>query len=123
MFFSCGRGFIKCTKLLFEHKVKCDLVDCDGRTPLIYAAAKGNVECVKLLLKNGANVNAKDKDDNTPLTVACKENRVECLKYLIINGADYRLKDMEIKPLWLCAFLGHFKCFILLLEAGASLKE
>lgn len=67
-----------------------------GQTPLAFACAEGQFETVKLLLScPRVSINARDKKGNTPLMMACKSRSTH--------------RNTEL--------------FILLLKAGASLKQ
>lgn len=48
------------TQMLLELGASVDLVDCEGNTPLHYAAAYGNANLVKLLIHRGANAFTKN---------------------------------------------------------------
>jgi ankyrin repeat protein len=69
--------------LLEIGKVKVDLKDKDGRTPLLWAAGYGHEAIVKLLLEIGkAEANLKDNDGRTPLFWATKGGHEAVIKLL-----------------------------------------
>ena len=71
-----------------------DSRDCDGNTPLHFAANR-RPECIKLLVKFGADVNAQNKLGKTPLHIAAYKNRDFCVDTLIELGADVRIRDND----------------------------
>ena len=52
---------------LLSRGAKVDVPNCDGKTPLMYAAAKGDLESARLLMAAGANPLVTDKGGNTAL--------------------------------------------------------
>jgi ankyrin repeat protein len=55
---------------LLEHKVRTDLQDREGATPLHHASFHGHTEVAETLLDNGARIEAQDFLGGTPLIVA-----------------------------------------------------
>ena len=70
---------------------RLNLVDEDGRTPLMHAvlAEKADPSIVKMLIERGADVNTKDKDRHwTALHFAAQSQRDDIVKALLDHGAD-----------------------------------
>jgi len=70
-----------------------DILDGEGRTPLIHAVFAGKNEIVSATLAAGANINHQDRNGWTPLHFAVQEKRRELVEYLLAHGALTDLKD------------------------------
>jgi ankyrin repeat protein len=81
-----------------------NLVDEDGRTPLMHAVLAENADntIVNLLIERGADVNAKDKGRRwTALHFAAQARRDDIVKTLLENGATVDPVDtIGNTPLW-----------------------
>lgn len=77
-------------KRLIEAGVDVNAKDCDGWTPLHFAARTGCAESVQLLLAAGAEVNVRDNKGITPLHRALlpKHHNFPLLEALLEAGAD-----------------------------------
>ena len=77
-------------KRLIEAGVDVNAPECDGWTPLHFAARTGSVEAVRLLLVAGAQVNVRDSKGITPLHRALlpKHHNFPLLEALLEAGAD-----------------------------------
>ena len=51
--------------MLLANGSKVDDTDCEGWTPLMFAAAVGNTNALEVLLEKRADVQLKDQDGNT----------------------------------------------------------
>jgi ankyrin repeat protein len=73
------------TKLLPEKdvNVNVNVLDCDGWTPLFYAAFSGHLDIVKLLLNLGADETIYDTDGETALDTAISNEHLDIAKYLL----------------------------------------
>lgn len=69
--------------------------DCNGLTPLHWAAFSNFPETAKVLLESGADANARDNIGQTPLHRAASSNQDihEILRLLVAHGADVYAKD------------------------------
>ena len=89
---------------LIKH-AEIDVLDGDGRTPLIHAAFEGKMEIVAAVLSNGANINHQDRNGWSALHFAVQERRLEAVEYLLAHGASVNLKDAYGNtPLWRATF-------------------
>lgn len=89
---------------LIENGAKLNVVDSDGRDPIMYAIMKDNIPLLKLLLENNkallVNKECQDKAGKSavhyvinPEKFGSYEN-VEILKLLHTNGFSMKLKDV-----------------------------
>lgn len=72
-----------CERALQEPKIKIDLKDHDGVSPLMHATVGGHIDVVKFLIDKGARVAAKDDVGETPLMKACKEGNIALLRMIL----------------------------------------
>ncbi|XP_069938548.1 ankyrin repeat, PH and SEC7 domain containing protein secG-like isoform X2 [Cherax quadricarinatus] len=85
------RSPIEMAKILLEENVNLQLIDCNGRTALHYAAERSPSYYVKLVMtmKNSKEIiNKIDKQGKTALHVAISKKAAESSKFLIKVGAD-----------------------------------
>ena len=127
---AAGNGFDKVVELLIEDinyhirgfrwlfggRVKVDLVDKYGRTPLVYAVWNRHVAVVKRLLRAGARIDLADSIGGTALLYALCSGHDDLLK-LFKKGTKADLKDDTIMALlFSAAEKGHDVVVKLLLE-------
>lgn len=78
--------------LLVTHflEIKCDVngADCDGYTPIIFAAQNENLAMVKLLVDSGANVNVMDRRGNGLVDITQVSSNPELAALLGIHIED-----------------------------------
>ena len=65
-----------------------DVMDCWGRTALMWAAWRGDSTSVSTLLDHGANSHASSYDGNSVLIYACYGGDLECIRLILETGAD-----------------------------------
>lgn len=70
-----------------------DFLDCDGRSPLHWAAARGDAKSVALLLKYGANPSLVDRIKQGPLRSSLKADTPDCMKLLLAANANTEQRD------------------------------
>lgn len=75
-------------------KENVDILDGEGRTPLIHAAFKGKKRIVSWLLINGANIDHQDRNGWSALHFAVQERNVEMVKHLLERRASVHLRDL-----------------------------
>lgn len=76
-----------CLALLIEHGANPDVLDRDGRNPLIHAARAGDLETVKLLVETGnVYVRTRDRFHTTALLYAARAHNRPIVLYLASNG-------------------------------------
>lgn len=79
----------KFKKLISNPKINIDIVDVNGRTPLMYAFFNGRLEFVNILLQKGASVNTRDVTERSLLDYYAESNNSEVIKYLISIGSEF----------------------------------
>ena len=82
-------------------------------TALMVACESGNRSMVRVLLENGADVNAESSDGMTALCMAVTQGHDE------FRRVEFKKEDHEVNT----RFSAHSSMVILLLKAGAHLKE
>ena len=99
-----------------------EVVDEQGRTPLMHAAAIGSLEAVRLLIEKGAKVNAADSFGVTPLMFGARD--LAKVRLLLEKGADPNAKSQQGQPALLIAAAkpGSIDTVRLLVEKGADPK-
>ncbi|XP_071447314.1 uncharacterized protein [Hetaerina americana] len=107
---------------LLAHKVKVDVVDKDGRQPILWAASAGSADAIIALVHAGATVEAHDKDGLTALHCAASRGHTDCLETLVtLCGAEVDVIDANgCTALFYAATLGHADSTRLLLGFGAQ---
>lgn len=56
--------------LINDPRIKIDMIDSQGNTPLHYAAKNGCTKIFQVLIQHGANLEARNKNGKTPLDLA-----------------------------------------------------
>lgn len=79
--------------LLGEKKLKVNVKDKHGETPLHRAVALGRMEVVQRLVKKGADINAQDNRGRSPLHIALGLKNFAIAFWLIEQGGKTNLKD------------------------------
>ncbi len=103
-------------KLLLEKKIDANILDNEGRTPLILALDAHNKQGVKLLLAHGADPNLKDREGRLPLFMAVKAGDYAAVRLLLVYGANPNIRDEEGCSLLMVAIAtGNFRIAKLLL--------
>ncbi|KAI1414517.1 ankyrin repeat-containing domain protein [Hypoxylon sp. FL1857] len=104
-------------------KREFDIKDCDGRTPLSYAAQHGHQGIVRMLIENGADIENMDIRGRTPLTFAAKSRSTATVQRLLDAGANIEIKSNNAKTLLLLAVkCGDTDMVRLLLEHNADIE-
>ena len=116
--FSLG---LVCLRKLLSFGVNPNVIDIDGRQPLLWAASAGNTDSILALVNHGADITGCDKDGLTALHCAASRGHHDCLNNLItLCGADLNKADKNgCTPLFYAVTLGHKNCTSTLLELGA----
>lgn len=92
-------SFNAAIELLLAHKADIDLVDEDGRSPLINSVVKDNYEITKILLQNNANMYVIDNNSFTALHMAIENKNLKMVELFIANDFDLTFKnEMGITP-------------------------
>ena len=143
---SIRSGHTECVKELISAGANVNNRNSVGTvSPLISAVKEESLQCVQELLGAGADVNASDGVD-TALMVACESGNRSMVRFLLENGADVNAETSDGRTaLYLAVtqghaefrrvepkkddhevntrFSAHSSMVILLLKAGAHLKE
>lgn len=106
-------------KILIENGAEVNMVGCEKRTVMHYAASRGLA--VTLLLESGAIPHLKDCDGNTPMHYAASEGHNNIVKKLLQVGCDPNsLNDQDRTPLHMAAIARDNCCVDLLLLDNAK---
>ncbi len=107
-----------------------NLINNQGNTPFMIAAADNTKEVLNILSKGLKNSNHKNKKGHTALTFAIEENTPEIVEYLLKKGADASIKDKKGRNLGyflVVNFRGKTEDFkrkmVLLQNNGFNIKE
>ena len=73
---------------VLSKKPNLEVMDKDGRTPLLKAADLSREKTVRKLLKAGANINAADPNGNTALHYAAKSRQLKLARFLLASGIN-----------------------------------
>lgn len=80
---------------MIEFLKKCgvpvDVIDLEGKTPLMLSASLGTIQEVQLFIAAGANVNFVDCYGCTALHYAAQKNDAQKVKMLLEAGADHTI--------------------------------
>lgn len=102
------RGDLDTVKECIKKRVKVNILDREGNTPLHYACSCKNIEMVDLLIKAGANVNKKNRQGFTPISLALFiKDDIQVAKKLVDSyRVDLNKQDFGGRPLltWACEF-------------------
>ena len=82
-------------RMLLAHGANPNVVDTDGRTPLMRAARNSDAELVSALLAAGADAQLVDAEGQTALHHACAKANVANVRALRAAGAEPTARDGE----------------------------
>lgn len=87
-----------------------DVLDCYGRSPMLFAAAHGRCDLALLFLRHGACVEIADDQGRTTLHYAAKNCWYNLVEQLLEAGADVdALDDSRMSPLKLAWYSGVYR--------------
>ncbi|KAG3111579.1 hypothetical protein PI125_g9001 [Phytophthora idaei] len=93
---ACERGKRKTVEALLRNPSNdVNLVDADGRTPLMSASEHGHTEVVAILLEKGANSNDQLPNGFSALHIACENGHTGVVQLLLDRGASIDMIDEE----------------------------
>jgi len=99
-----------------------NIVNEDGDTPIIVAAANGNRDIVETLCSAGADINYKSPKGHSAIDRAAFNGHELIVDYLIMHGADINTSNDNLEtPLTIAIGCGHKKVAKLLIEKGANI--
>ena len=111
------------TELLLDAGIDINLIDKEGRTPLLTAILWKDTKMAQQFLDSGADVNLAGEGYPKPIQVALSQNDPSLMKTLIEHGANVDERDENGRSLLLDAVAsGNTRAVDLLLKSGASLK-
>ncbi|OWZ01578.1 LOW QUALITY PROTEIN: hypothetical protein PHMEG_00027002 [Phytophthora megakarya] len=110
------RGYVRVVQTL----PNVDMIDHDGDSPLIVAAAEGHALVVKLLIEYNAFVNVANKIGMTALFCASLRGHIEVVKLLLDAEANVDFLGFGAAALQIACVMGHFKIVKLVVAKGAS---
>ena len=115
-------GDLDKVKLLLKQGVKCNVIDQEGHTALMFAAFNGHSEIVLTLMDAGAEVDQKDLMDRTALLYGATGPFPETVKILLDHEADPNVVDSDehFSPLMHAAAEGNLEVVKVLLNYGAD---
>lgn len=117
-----SKNDLKTLRTLLQKGENPNVVDGQGRTPLIVAVNAGNREMVALLLDKGAHANRADQVGNTPLHWAAQEGDSDIIALLLAHSevkVDQENKQ-GMTALMTAARFGQAGAVEALLQAGAK---
>ena len=122
LFEAAALGKLDDAKRLVAEGVLVDIVEPEGRTPLMVAAFDGHRHVVGFLLVEGAEVNHKDVNGRTALMYASSGPFVETVEVLLDAGAEINSQGLleGFTALMTASAEGQLEVVQLLLERGAD---
>ena len=84
---------VKAVQILLKHGANVDIVNKQGKTPLLIAAQAGQIEAITLLLKHCANIDHADNQGTTALMIAADRGDLAMLTELIKNKCNVGLRN------------------------------
>lgn len=96
--------------------------DCEGNTPLCWAAQRSRADCVSLLIERGAALNETGRLRRSAAVEAAISGDLQCLRVLIEAGADPFLRDVNERDALACAF-SNIPALALMAELGVDLAH
>jgi ankyrin repeat protein len=122
LFKAAALGELADAKRLVAEGVPVDVVEPEGRTPLMVAAFDGHRHVVSFLLVEGAEVDHRDVNGRTALMCASSGPFVETVELLLDAGAEVNARGRleGFTALMTAAAEGQLEVVRLLLERGAD---
>jgi len=95
-------------KMIVQYGAELNIVDFDGKTPLMLACVHGHVQIVKCLLQHKAQINKAAPLRMTALMFACIHGDVDIVSYLIQQRANIEARSRGgLTPLMYACEHGH----------------
>lgn len=115
----------KCRKPQNPLKLRINMCNTDGFTPLHISATNGSLELTQLLLSNGANSDTQTRSKlTTPLILACQNQRIKIAKTLLEFGCKINMCDNKANTaLHYACIVGNRRLVEVLLQFGPKLSQ
>ncbi|KAF0693081.1 Aste57867_15910 [Aphanomyces stellatus] len=121
--FAALNGRRKVITYILDNAPGClNLVDEDGRTPLLYAVKANEFSTAKLLLDNGADPNVAATNGTTALMEAAAHGSLRAIKLLVDKRANLEASTPNGTALHMAVSEGQDKAVDCLLELGADVN-
>lgn len=104
---SLDTSYLKCAKLLLEHKANPDaIIERSGKSVMHFAAASNNIDFIRILLGCGAQLSPVDSLGITPLMVAMHIGNEDATNELMSHTKEFEIIDKGGRNLLTYAVLG-----------------
>ena len=115
-------GNLEEVRRLLEEGIAVDVLDPEGRTPLMWASFNGHTAVSALLLENGAAINTRERNGRTALMYASSGPFAGTVGLLLEKGADVNLQGTAegFTALMTAAAEGQVEVVRVLLAYGAD---
>ena len=119
---SALNGNVEAISLALEAGIEPNIVDENGRTPLMLAAFNGHTEIAERLLEAGARLDLRDSTNRTAFMFACTGSNLKLITILHRRGASVNDIDSHESwtPLMFAAAEGHQDVVQYLLDNNAD---
>jgi ankyrin repeat protein len=90
---------VELVRLLVQHGAKLDILDEEGFTALMRAAARGTIEACQNLIDVGAGLETESKFGGNAVSYAARNGKIEAVRLLLKNGASAKPPSL-LKGKW-----------------------
>lgn len=104
-------------------KKEINTKDCDGMTPVLWAAFEGKIDALRLLVGRGGNPDKSDQFGNTALHLASAKGHFACVDFLIKFGANPFSQDIDSHSPQQLAAINNREDILRFLDAAAAHLE
>lgn len=115
----------QCVESLLSSGADPNIVDKDGNTAAMLAAAEGFSGVIKALIKANYDVNIQNSfTGRTVLHTVAMKGHKECIEELVLAGADINICDKDFKtPLWYAISGARFDVVKFLFRANSNVDK
>ena len=122
--FAAYKGHLLVVKMLVKAKCDIDMVDKDGRSPIMLAAMEGHKEVVKFLISKDADLDIQDQNGFNALMLAVSYNKKYVVPSILDSGCIVKLANFRGEtPLLIAAILGYQDLIKLLVLHGVDIMD